>query len=203
PDDRWILTAGAGYDRTARLWGAANGEALRRFEGHTGPVLEVAFSPDGRRVLTGSLDQAVRIWDRATGKTIRVFGGHATLVHFVAFSPEPAQALEVILHLAPKEIPDAVRAAVGHDDPTLRSFAIIALARMEANESEDLMQEALRLDPSAEVRRTALEVLVERQASGRASPEARRTLAELLRQVAAQDPVAELRSQAARELAQI
>jgi hypothetical protein len=30
--------------------------------GHTGPVWEVAFSPDGKRVLTGSDDNTARLW---------------------------------------------------------------------------------------------------------------------------------------------
>lgn len=42
---------------------------LRRFEGHTGTVLGVAFSPDGERAI--SADQhAVHIWERRTGKKI-------------------------------------------------------------------------------------------------------------------------------------
>lgn len=33
-----------------------------RFVGHTGAVYDVAFSPDGRYVLTGSLDGTARLW---------------------------------------------------------------------------------------------------------------------------------------------
>jgi WD40 repeat protein len=31
--------------------------------GHTGWILTVSFSPDGRRILSGSWDSTIRIWD--------------------------------------------------------------------------------------------------------------------------------------------
>ena len=37
-------------------------------KGHTGPVTSVAFSPDGKRVLTGSYDTTARLWDAETGQ---------------------------------------------------------------------------------------------------------------------------------------
>jgi WD40 repeat protein len=39
-------------------------------KGHTGPVLSVAFSPDGRSIVTASYDQTVRIWQAATAQQI-------------------------------------------------------------------------------------------------------------------------------------
>ena len=36
-------------------------------QGHTGMVYSVAFSPDGKRVLTGSRDNTARVWDATTG----------------------------------------------------------------------------------------------------------------------------------------
>ena len=44
-------------DKTARLWDAATGKELRAFKGHGSYVYSVAFSPDGKRVLTGSFDK--------------------------------------------------------------------------------------------------------------------------------------------------
>src|SRR5271157_4857616 len=51
-------------------------------------VFSVAFSPNGRLVLTGSLDGRARLWDAASGKQIRSFEGHAGEVTSVAFSPD-------------------------------------------------------------------------------------------------------------------
>ena len=56
--------------------------------GHSSHVLAVAFSPDGRWVLTGSADKTARLWDATTGKELRRFVGHSEAVRSVAFSPD-------------------------------------------------------------------------------------------------------------------
>ena len=40
--------------------------------GHSKGVYSVAFSPDGRFALSGSLDETLRLWDIATGKEIQI-----------------------------------------------------------------------------------------------------------------------------------
>jgi WD40 repeat protein/tRNA A-37 threonylcarbamoyl transferase component Bud32 len=75
------------------LWDVATGKVLRHFEGHTGLVLCVAFSPDGQHALSGAWDHTVRLWDVATGRQERVFTGHASGPQGVAFSPDGKLAL--------------------------------------------------------------------------------------------------------------
>ena len=58
-----------------------------------GPVWCVTFSPDGRRVLTGSDDGITRLWEVQTGKEICRFEGHGRPVYCVAFSPDGQQVL--------------------------------------------------------------------------------------------------------------
>lgn len=39
--------------------------------GHLHPVASVAFSPDSKRVVSGSFDTLVKIWNAATGAEVR------------------------------------------------------------------------------------------------------------------------------------
>ena len=51
-------------------------------------VLTVVFSPDGQRILSGSVDSTLRLWDAASGASLRIFSGHEGKVTSVAFSPD-------------------------------------------------------------------------------------------------------------------
>src|ERR1700760_1538399 len=54
--------------------------------GHSSWVNSVAFSHDGRRVVSGSDDSTVRIWNVETGSEEKMLEGHSSLVYSVAFS---------------------------------------------------------------------------------------------------------------------
>ncbi|PVF92501.1 WD40 repeat-like protein [Serendipita vermifera] len=57
--------------------------------GHTDTVFCVAYSPDGRYIVSGSLDFTARIWDADTGAPVgEPLAGHLLYVKSVAYSPD-------------------------------------------------------------------------------------------------------------------
>jgi len=59
--------------------------------GHRAGICSVAFSPNGRQVVTASDDDTAILWDTETGTKLRVFQGHTNGVQAVAFSPNGRQ----------------------------------------------------------------------------------------------------------------
>ncbi|XP_064385749.1 WD repeat-containing protein 36-like isoform X4 [Halichondria panicea] len=48
-------------------------KVVRRFRGHTNRITDMSFSPDGRWLVTSSMDCSVRTWDLPTGRMIDIF----------------------------------------------------------------------------------------------------------------------------------
>src|SRR5262249_12877454 len=84
PDGRHLLTFGNG-ETTVCVWDTQTWEEEWRMEGAAAEVEGVAFSPDGRRVATGSKDGTVQVWDFASGKELGRVRGHEKEVTSVAF----------------------------------------------------------------------------------------------------------------------
>ncbi len=60
----------------------------RRLIGHTNGVVDLAFSHDNRRLVSGSFDKTSRIWDVVSGDCLHVLEGHTAGVAGVTFSPD-------------------------------------------------------------------------------------------------------------------
>jgi WD40 repeat protein/uncharacterized caspase-like protein len=103
PDGTRALTATRALtDNGMKLWDIASGRLLRSFP-HQEPVLSVAFSPDGKHVLSqaggityssdftkiiSSTPFTAKLWDAESGQLIRTFGGQAHAVNAVGVSPD-------------------------------------------------------------------------------------------------------------------
>ena len=70
-----------------KLEARARGE-LTSLDGHSGKVSSIAFSPDGKRIASGSHDKSVKIWDAGTCREVATLQGHTDKVLCVAFSPD-------------------------------------------------------------------------------------------------------------------
>jgi WD40 repeat protein len=86
PDGR-ILASGSGtQDPTIHVWDAATGRLLLQLEGHAKWVCKLAFSRDGRCLISAAADQSIRLWDTGTWTEAEVLLGHRDEVHDVAIS---------------------------------------------------------------------------------------------------------------------
>jgi hypothetical protein len=61
---------------------------FKTLRGHLRRVSAVAFSPDGQRIATSSLDETAKVWEAASGKELLAFTGHSSTIYSVAFSPD-------------------------------------------------------------------------------------------------------------------
>src|SRR5690606_4540058 len=87
-----------GYDRQARLWSAASGEILARLA-HEDAVIRVEFSPDGSRLVTGSLDGTAALWRAADGERLQVLA-HESPVQAIQFAPRGGEIVTVTVNEA-------------------------------------------------------------------------------------------------------
>ena len=58
-----------------KVWDTTTGQEVRSLEGHTATVSSVAYSPDGKRIVSGG-DKTVKVWDAATGEDLLTLKGH-------------------------------------------------------------------------------------------------------------------------------
>ena len=104
PDGREILSGSGGVfgtdgkpvvgnDNSIRLWNVDTGREIRSYENNKEPILSVAFSSDGKEVLSGGDDDNVKLWDRNSGKQIHSMLGHWDDVHCATFVPNSHFAL--------------------------------------------------------------------------------------------------------------
>jgi WD40 repeat protein len=85
PDGR--LVAGQGLDDIF-VWSADDAGFVARMPEQQ--VTALAFSPDGRRLATGSLDGGLKMWEARTGRQLDSLTGNLGQVLDLAFSPDGA-----------------------------------------------------------------------------------------------------------------
>lgn len=62
-------------------------------KGHSRYISCLAFSPDGKQIITGSYDNTLKLWNAKSGKEIRTFSMHTGFIRSVFFSPDGKRIL--------------------------------------------------------------------------------------------------------------
>ena len=86
--------ATAGADARIAIWTAGLQQPDEVFEGHRGPIVGLAVSPDGSTLASASWDSSVRLWPLHSGAK-RVLEGHSQNVNGVAFAPDGKSLVSV------------------------------------------------------------------------------------------------------------
>jgi tRNA A-37 threonylcarbamoyl transferase component Bud32 len=80
-------------DNTIKIRSLSTGAQIGSLTGHTDLVASAVFSPDGRRLLSGSFDGTMRLWDVSKQEEVRGFQRHSGWVTCVAFCPDGRHAI--------------------------------------------------------------------------------------------------------------
>jgi WD40 repeat protein len=99
PDGRRV--ASGGWDGTAHVWDPETGQLFFALHGHRGGVGCLAFSPDGKLLVTsnGKFEHGVpgakilepskvRVWDAVSGRLVKTWTEHGDLVDRLVFTPD-------------------------------------------------------------------------------------------------------------------
>jgi tricorn protease-like protein len=76
-------------DKTIKIWNTISAEAVKTLSGHTGVVLSVNYSPDGKSIVSSAWDGSVKIWDVATGKLVKsIDNAHIFKAEYATYNKE-------------------------------------------------------------------------------------------------------------------
>ena len=110
------------------------------FEVPSDRIVNVAFSPDGRRIVTGGTDTTLKVWHAETGEELHTLKGHSKAVTQVAFSPDGNQivsgSLDTTLKVWDAETGEEVFTLKGHTD-AIRSVAFSQDGKLIGSGSSD------------------------------------------------------------------
>ena len=132
------------------LYDFASGTQIGLLEGHDGGIHSLAFSSDGRHLISGGSDHTAIIWDADARKAVHVLKEHRGAVSAAGFTP------------------DGLRAITASQDHSLRLWRVAdgALLREMTGHTDEVVSLAVAADGTI-----ARRIRPARSASGMAEPE--------------------------------
>jgi hypothetical protein len=88
PDGRRVMWLNDDYHGDVSVWDLFSGLAFKGLCGHTKRINCLTFSPDGRRLASGSEDKTVRVWDAESLRVVASMPDHEDSVMSVVFSSD-------------------------------------------------------------------------------------------------------------------
>jgi len=97
PGGRFVASGGVERDGkgTIKLWDIETGKLIRTItiQDDDLGVTSIAFTSDGKYLLSGTGNGPARLWETASGDYVRSFSGHFQLINSVAISPDDKYVL--------------------------------------------------------------------------------------------------------------
>jgi WD40 repeat protein len=96
PDGTRVASAGVD-GQNLRIWDAKYPSQFKAYPGHTNSTTSVAWSSDGKRLISGGgwADKSVQVWNLENNSRLALLAGHESDVEGVAFLPKSARSVSI------------------------------------------------------------------------------------------------------------
>jgi len=95
PDGKYLVSGSREPDLTATVWDTDSLRPIKRLSGHLHRIKSVAFSEDGRTLVTGSFDGNIKVWDCPSWNERITLMGHQTAITILSVSSDSRTVVSV------------------------------------------------------------------------------------------------------------